>query len=171
MNVNNGNSIHANATANPTDTGILAVALRALADFSPALVPVGKNSQAVIATCPVCIGERGSIGSLRVEAVDVPQRLSWHCYLHNGGFAGVQYALGKHKSAQVSDLVHRENSASTKSDTAPGVDPAADHQKEHTCANWENYPAPHKGLRPFNGDAGAVSSLCRLPVLAQSKAD
>ena len=131
-NENNGNSIQHHT---PTDTGILAVALRALADFSPALVPVGKNSQAVLATCPVCIGEPGSLRSLRVEAVDVPKRLNWYCSLHRGGFNGVQYALSKHQSAQVCDLALQGNSVCTNSNAAPEVDPAADHQKEHRCSN------------------------------------
>ena len=119
----------------PTDTGILAVALRALAGFSPALVPSGKNSQAVIATCPVCIGEPGSLGSLRVEAVDVPKRLNWHCSLHRGGFNGVAYALSKHQSAQVSNLRHTELPICSKLDTLPDRDPLPDHQADLRCTD------------------------------------
>ena len=131
----NANSIHPNANSihpNPTDIGILAVALRALADFAPALVPAGKDSQAVVSTCPVCIGEPGSLGSLRVEAVDVPKRLSWHCSLHRGGFNGIQYALGKHKAEKQhggSEVVPVVSSPCTTSDR----DPVPGHQKAFRC--------------------------------------
>ena len=144
--------------AAPTDIGILAVALQALADFAPALVGATENAPAhVVASCPVCSGEIGSLGALKVQTVDSPPRLDWHCSLHRGGFSGISYALGKHKSAQVSDLVHRENSASTKSDTAPEVDPAADHQKEHTCANWKTILHHIKDL----GHLTAMPVRCR----------
>ena len=152
--MNNGNSIH---HTNPTDTGILAVAIRALAGFSPALVPVGKDSQAVIATCPVCIGEPGSLGSLRVDAVDVPKRLSWHCSLHNGGFRGVEFALGKHKSAQACDLEHKKLDVCTKSNAAPEVDAAADHQKEFRCSNQKTILHHIKDL----GHLTAMPVRCR----------
>ena len=63
--------------------GILAAALYELRDFAPAFVPAGEVPAHVVATCPVCVGEAGSLGALRGEAVDIPQRLSWHCSLHN----------------------------------------------------------------------------------------
>ena len=138
-----------------TNKGILAAALHELRDFSPAFIPAGDPT--VVATCPVCIGEPEALGALRVEVVDNPKRLNWFCSLHRGGFNGISYALGKHKSAQVSDLVLQENSASTKSDTAPEVDPAADHQKAHTCANWKTILHHIKDL----GHLTAMPVRCR----------
>ena len=124
------------ASANPTDLGILAVALRALADFAPALVPAGKDSPScVVSTCPVCVGEPGSLGSLRVEAVDMPVRLSWHCSLHNGGFSGVSYALSKHQAEKVSTLRHVSTSVCSKVDILPDRDPLPDHQADLRCTD------------------------------------
>ena len=119
------------------DQGILAAALYELRDFSPTFLPAGKDSPAhVMGTCPICAGEVGSLGSLKVEVVDSPPRLDWFCSLHRGGFSGISYALGKHQASKpMYDLVHTESPVCTKSDTAPEVDPAADHQKEHRCSS------------------------------------
>ena len=115
------------------DQGILAAAMHALEDFAPTFIPAGEP--VVVACCPVCVGEPGSVGALRVEVVDSPKRLSWHCSLHHGGFSGVQYALSKHQAAKVSDLVLTEIPPSAKSDIEPEVDPVPDHQKEYRCEN------------------------------------
>ena len=115
------------------DQGILAAAMHALEDFAPTFIPAGEP--VVVACCPVCVGEPGSVGALRVEVVDTPKRLSWHCSLHHGGFSGVQYALSQHQAAKVSDLVLTEIPPSTKSDTSPAVDRVPDHQKEYRCEN------------------------------------
>ena len=85
----------------PTDIGILAVALRALAGFSSRAGPCRQEFAS--RHCDVsrrCIGEPGALGSLRVEAVDIPKRLNWYCSLHRGGFNGIAYALGKHEAAK-----------------------------------------------------------------------
>ena len=119
------------------DRGILAAAVHALKDFSPTFIAAtGKDApQHVRATCPVCVGEVGSLGALKVSIVDTPPRLSWHCRLHNGGFRGIIYALEKHRAAKVSELVPIEISGSANSDTSPEVDPVPNHQKELRCSN------------------------------------
>ena len=116
--------------------GILAAALYELRDFGAQYVPAtGKKPACVVSTCPVCTGEPGALGSLRVEVVDVPPRLSWHCSLHNGGFNGVAFALSKHRAARVSELALPEIPIGANSDTSPEVDPVPDHQKELRCSN------------------------------------
>ena len=126
----NGNSIH---DTNPTDLGILAVAVRELKGFAPHVVP-GK--QAVLATCPVCIGEPGAVGSLRVAVVGTPKRLSWSCSLHNGGFNGVQYALDKHndelKAEKVSKLRERLSWNSRAHNVVQYVEPKRGSDVAHT---------------------------------------
>ena len=142
------------------DPDILSAAIHALKDFAPTFVPATDAPACVVACCPVCVGTPGAVGALKVEAVDVPKRLSWHCALHNGGFRGIQYALGKHGTAKVTtlrerlawnhkvhpgvryadpkeyDLAHKKHKdICTKSNAAPEVDPAADHQKEYRCEN------------------------------------
>ena len=148
------------------DRGILAAALHELRDFSPTFIPAGEPT--VVATCPVCIGQVGSLGALRVKVVDSPPRLDWFCSLHNGGFSGVQYALAKHRGADMYDLALQRMSPSTKSYTAPEVDPAADHQKEHICENLRRVLHHLKDL----GHLQSVPARCRhcLPCAAWLKA-
>ena len=95
----NENSIH---HVNPTDLGILAVALHALEDFSPWVSPSERGLKtAIVATCPVCgVDEPAAVDALRVVQVgkaDEPQRLNWFCYAHNGDFRGIGAALRKHE--------------------------------------------------------------------------
>ena len=119
------------------DLGILAIPLRALEDFAPMFIPAaGHSRDHVLATCPICVGEPGSLGSLRVEAIDTPPRLSWRCALHRGGFSGISYALEKHRVAMpVIDLVQENLRSICTNSITPEVDPVADHQREFTCTN------------------------------------
>ena len=137
------------------DRGILAAALHELRDFSPTFIPAGEPT--VVATCPVCIGEPEALGALRVEVVDNPKRLSWHCSLHRGGFDGIRYALSKHQAAKTSELVHTEIPPSTKSDIEPEVDPVPDHQKEHRCTKQKTILHHIKDL----GHLTAMPVRCR----------
>ena len=126
-------TLHQHEGVHKGNRGLLAVAMAALEDFSPAFIP--DEPASVMACCPVCIGEPGAVGALRVGVVGNPKRLSWHCSLHRGGFSGVRYALSKHQAAKVSDLALTEIPPSTKSDIEPEVDPVPDHQKEYRCEN------------------------------------
>ena len=152
------------------DQGILAAALHELRDFSPAFIDATEKAPAhVIASCPVCSGEIGSLGALKVQTVDSPPRLDWHCSLHRGGFGGVQYALAKHRGSGVYDLaLQKRSTPSAKSYTAPEVDPAADHQKEHICENLRRVLHHLKDL----GHLQSVPARCRhcLPCAAWLKA-
>ena len=88
------------------DPGILAAALFELKDFAPAFVAaIGKDAPAcVVATCPVCVGEVGSLGALKVSIVDTPPRLDWHCSLHRGGFRGIIWRCCTARSKSLTSL-------------------------------------------------------------------
>ena len=88
------------------DRGILAAAVHALKDFSPTFIAAtGKDApQHVRATCPVCVGEVGSLGALKVSIVDTPPRLDWHCSLHRGGFRGIIWRCCTARSKSLTSL-------------------------------------------------------------------
>ena len=97
-------TIAANQTACQTDPGILSVALRALADFSPKFTPAAGDTPAhVSSACPVCGEKPNPIGEVArgvrvVATTSRPVGLSWFCFSHLAGFDGISSALAKHGS-------------------------------------------------------------------------
>ena len=168
------------------DPGILAIALNSLADFAPTFVPAeGRAREHVQATCPVCIGEVGSLGALKVEIVDVPPRLSWRCSLHRGDFPGIDYALAKHR-AKGSDLVLPSTLDSSYSDQAAEA-PILAHRAELRCTNarWKSQKSAQLGAErtmslrcrrcapcaKFRKEHRQALALGRLPVCAACASD
>ena len=107
-------------------------------------------AQRVVATCPVCVGEVGSLGALKVSIVDTPPRLDWHCSLHRGGFRGIIYALEKHRADNVTNLEYVELPTCSKvdSDQLPELqDPLPDHQADQRCTDPRRIMQYAKELR------------------------
>ena len=95
-------TIAANQTACQEGPGILSVALRALAGFSPAFNPAAGDTPAhVSSACPVCGEKPNPIGEVArgvrvVATTSRPVGLSWFCFSHLAGFDGISAALAKH---------------------------------------------------------------------------
>ena len=177
---------HATCQQNP---GILAIALNSLADFAPTFVPAeGRAREHVQATCPVCVGEPGSLGALKVEIVDVPGRLSWRCSLHRGGYDGIGYALAKHRSELLllSKSVKAEKIDSSYSDQAAEA-PILAHRADLRCTSgrWKIQHSAQLGVErsmslrcrrcapcaKFRKEHRQALALGRLPVCAACASD